>query len=74
MSHLKLLGVLAAALLAVLLLQGWGSGTETESSPPAVAQINPYPPGLVTPFYFRTAAQWQEYAEEGLDPKQARRE
>lgn len=50
-------------LLTALLLVGCGLGPEGRSDSAATAQVNPYPPGAATPFFFRSASDWQQYAE-----------
>ena len=50
-------------LLAALLLGGCGLGPDGRSDAAATAQVNPYPPGAATPFFFRSASDWQQYAE-----------
>lgn len=34
-----------------------------ESGSAAATDSNPYPPGVAEPFYFRSASQWQPYAD-----------
>ncbi|MEO8652842.1 MAG: hypothetical protein ABI409_01830 [Ramlibacter sp.] len=50
-------------LLTALLLGGCGLGPDGRSDSAAAAQLDPYPPGAATPFFFRSASDWQQYAE-----------
>lgn len=59
----------AALLLAASLLGGCDMGPGPQGDPAAATDINPYPPGAETPFFFRSASQWKQY--EQADTKSA---
>ncbi len=48
-------------LLAALLLGGCVAGSDSRDD--ATAAVNPYPPGAASPLLFRSASDWQQYAD-----------
>lgn len=54
----------AALLLAALLLGGCDSGSGFRDDTAAANAINPYPPGIAAPFFFRSASDWLPYANQ----------
>jgi hypothetical protein len=54
----------ATSLLAALLLGGCDSGSDFRDDATAANAINPYPPGIASPFFFRSAADWLPYANQ----------
>ena len=51
----------ATLLLAASLLGGCDAGPAAQGDSAIATDINPYPPGAQTPFFFRSAAQWKQY-------------
>ena len=55
----------AISLLAALLLGGCDLGSDFRDDTAAAANaINPYPPGIASPFFFRSASDWLPYANQ----------
>ena len=54
----------ATLLLAALLLGGCDAQSDSRDDVTAANLINPYPPGAASPFFFRSASDWQPYADQ----------
>ena len=53
----------ATLLLAALMLGGCDAGVDSGDDATAANFINPYPPGMASPIFFRSASDWQPYAD-----------
>lgn len=52
------------ALLAAVLLCGCEAAADSRDDTATAGLINPYPAGDASPFFFRSAADWQQYADQ----------